>query len=84
MIWGTDISRSEWRPRRDGIGSVEPTAGGNLAIRIGRELGEWPNDQRWEQVAYIVLTPAERRELAAYLAREDGVRRQSAPQQVEA
>lgn len=83
MLYGTEVERSEWKPLRDGIGSLEPTAGGNLAIRIGRELGEWPSDQRWQQVAYIVLTPTERRELAAYLARETGVRQASAGGQVE-
>lgn len=83
MLYGVEVERSEWKPLREGIGSLEPTAGGNLAIRIGRELGEWPSDNRWQQVAYIVLTPRERRELAAYLMQEEGVRQSASAGQVE-
>ena len=61
--WGLELERSQFRPVRDLVGGLEVSAGGNVAVRIGREL----DGGGWVQVAYVVLTPAEARGLAGEL-----------------
>lgn len=64
---GTVAPSSRWRPHPDVIGDVLRTGTGNTALRIGRTLPE----TGWEQVGYVVLTPAERAQLIETLQAHD-------------
>lgn len=50
----------------DVIGEIDVTHAGNVTLRIGRTLGK-ERGSGWHQIAYVVLTPDEARELAAEL-----------------
>ena len=55
-IYGTKVTRSEYRPVADVIGQIERSDVGNVVIRVGQEVS--PHNG-WHQTAYVVLTPAE-------------------------
>jgi hypothetical protein len=52
------------------IGAVEMSSTGNSVLRLGKMRKKIKG---WEQVAYVVITPAERKELLALLASQIGV-----------
>lgn len=64
-MYGNDIRSDEFRPVRDLIAKVETTSSGNVTLRIGRE-----RVSGWEQIAYVVLSPAEATELGSQLRRD--------------
>ena len=78
MIFGTQLGTSYYHLTRDGIGEIETTPAGNVAIRIGREVLAVEGGVHrmpvtgWEQVAYVVLTPLEARQLASELLHNHG------------
>lgn len=64
VIVGREIGPSFYQPQRDLLCVERITHGGNIPVRIGREID---SSGQWEQTGYVVLTPEEARILAARL-----------------
>jgi hypothetical protein len=61
-LLGTSIGMDPYLRQNGVIGEISRSPAGNTILRVGVA-----DSERWEQVAHVVLTPAERDELIAEL-----------------
>lgn len=70
-MFGTEIPTSVYCPKRSVIGEVSNAPGGNVVLRVGREVEGNP-PVGWETTEHVVLTPIEAvRFVAEVVARAD-------------
>lgn len=62
-LYGTALEPGLWNPLRSVVGGVKSTIAGNVALRVGREVGEYQEVgikvAGWETKEYVVLDSEE-------------------------